>query len=474
MTAQEARIVVGDLAALRLRNRLNATLANQLVQQLGVVDDLIGAAHLRILITQRIEAVRTGHDDLALLRRNAFECIVQRFDVLLRQHLEEELVTRTASRVTVTRLCLRENSELHTSGVQQFGNSASGLLGIVVIDAGTADPEEVFGVVEVVNVFAKDGHLDAIFLGLLDPLRANVVVLAPRVALGLHILEQAGELGGEVRFDKHLETSHIDDVVDVFNIDGALLNAGATVSTAPQDIGVDDAHFAFANELQQRQIMQIAFGFALLDGDGCIARQFSFGAGLITVEDIRRGIISMVTKAVNQQLRAQWLGSIPRRALFLATSTLCTGGEVQHRLPGEVLDLANTNGVLFRISFFEGDDFTAGGHGLGSAESIAAVSVALEENVKECKEAVPCDTPGQAASHDEQPDHTGHQFHQGENGHHDRAGRKNLGQLHRPEVGEQVTTVVLLEGGDLASLHHHHADTFKQDDAFNEDGGLLV
>ena len=142
VASQEARIVVGDRAAgLWGGDRLQATLADQLVQQLSVVNNLVVAAHIWVLITQGVEAVCTGHDDLALLRRNALKCLVQHLNVLLREHLEQELVTCTASGVTGTALALAENSELHASGVQQVSHCTGGLGCVVVVDASTANPE---------------------------------------------------------------------------------------------------------------------------------------------------------------------------------------------------------------------------------------------------------------------------------------------------------------------------------------------
>src|SRR3712207_7624102 len=48
---------------------------------------------------------------------------------------------------------------------------------------------------------------------------------APRVGVALEVLEQAAELGGERRLDEHLVAPHVDDVVDVLDVDRALLDA---------------------------------------------------------------------------------------------------------------------------------------------------------------------------------------------------------------------------------------------------------
>src|SRR5260221_5270251 len=57
------------------------------------MDDLVVAAELRVLVRERIEAVRAARDDLA------GPGLVQRLDVLLRQHREDELVPHPPRRV---------------------------------------------------------------------------------------------------------------------------------------------------------------------------------------------------------------------------------------------------------------------------------------------------------------------------------------------------------------------------------------
>ena len=237
-------------AGVRRVHRLQVALLDQLVQQLGVVDDLVVTAHLRVFVAQGVEAVSTGNNDLALLRRHALEGVVQGLDVLLSQHLEEELVTGTTGGVTRAAFVLAQDGELHTSGVQQFRYRAGRLGGVVVVDTGATDPEQVLGVVEVLDVLAEDRHLDAVGLRLLDPVGALVVVLAPRVALGLHVLEQATQLGRELGLGQHLVAAHVDDVVDVLDIHRALLDTGATVGAGPQDVRVDNAHLALGDQLQ--------------------------------------------------------------------------------------------------------------------------------------------------------------------------------------------------------------------------------
>ncbi|GAA2806581.1 hypothetical protein GCM10010470_47310 [Saccharopolyspora taberi] len=70
--AQVAGVVIGDVLGDR-SDRDEPLLADQLVQQLGVVHDLEVPAQLRVLIRQAVEAVRTRGDDLALARLPALE-----------------------------------------------------------------------------------------------------------------------------------------------------------------------------------------------------------------------------------------------------------------------------------------------------------------------------------------------------------------------------------------------------------------
>ena len=78
VAAEEARIVVGNGLAVfrRARHRLEQALADQAVEQLGVVEDVEVPVKVRVLIADGVKAVRAGGDDLALAFRNAFESVV--------------------------------------------------------------------------------------------------------------------------------------------------------------------------------------------------------------------------------------------------------------------------------------------------------------------------------------------------------------------------------------------------------------
>ena len=107
----------------------------------------------------------------------------------------------------------------------------------VLVGAGAADPEQPLDLVERLDVLADDLDLERQVLG---PVHAGRGRHVPGVALVLHPLEELVELGREVRLDEHLVAAHVDDVVDVLDVDRALLDAGAAGHARPQHVGVDD------------------------------------------------------------------------------------------------------------------------------------------------------------------------------------------------------------------------------------------
>ncbi len=473
VATQEAWIVVRNSPArLRSIHRRQAALTDQLVQQLRVVHNRVIAAHLWVLILQGVEAVRTRHNDLALFRWHTLERFIEDLNILLRQHLEQELVTSTTSGVTGTTLTLAKHGELHTSSVQQFSNRTGGLGSVVVVHTGTTNPEQVLGVVEVLDIHTNYWHVDTVGLGLLNPFRTQVVVLAPRVALRFHVLEQTTELSWELGINQHLVTTHVHNVVNVLNIDWALFHTCATVGAGPQDIRIDDAHFSSANQLEEWEI-GVGVESSIIQtstGEHALATLRLGTSGL----EIRSGVNGVIAKRGDQQLRRQRLGGVPRRTLFLAAATFRTGREVHPALPGEVVDPASADLVLFWVSIFHGEDASTGGHWLRSAERVAAIGVALQEDIEERHEAVPCHTPLDVLTYNEQPDHARKQLDQCEDGNQECGLRQEFRDVHREEIRGCVAAVVRLKRGDLGSLHEDHAQTLDQDHCFDEVCGARV
>ena len=106
VAAEVARVVVRDPLLERRLADVEPPVVDQLLEQLGVVDDLVVAAELRVLVEQRVEAVRALGDDL--LHAHA----VEHLDVRHRQHLEQVLVAGAAGRVAGAHLRRPEDGDV--------------------------------------------------------------------------------------------------------------------------------------------------------------------------------------------------------------------------------------------------------------------------------------------------------------------------------------------------------------------------
>ena len=347
VTPQEARVVVGDLGATGGLDRHQLLVPDQAVQQLRVVHDGVVGTQLRVLAADRVEAVRAGDDDLAVDRLDTLEQLVDGLDVLRGQLLEQELVAGAAGRVTGTGLTGAQHQELHAGGGEQLGDGLGGLLGAVLVGAGTADPEQVLEAVEALHILAVDRDVE---VDLVDPVGAVLGVLAPRVALGLQVLEQHAELAGELRLDHDLVAAHVDDVVDVLDVHRALLDAGATVGAGPQHVGIDDAALlGGADQRAQRLLGAGTFdaGEAVLGHTVSVQAVAQLGevdrtlfGHRLALDDVGSLGEQVIAQVHHHELGRQWLTRVPGRALRLAATTLGTGRHIEVGLPGEVLDTA--------------------------------------------------------------------------------------------------------------------------------------
>src|SRR5918996_3586255 len=124
VAGEVAGVVVGDRVAVRAR--LEAAVAHQLGEQLGVVDHLVVAAEVRVLVTERVEAVRAARHDLL------HAGLVQGPDVLLRVGLEQVLVAHAAGRVAGARLARAEDAEVDVRRLQELGGRLGGGAGALV------------------------------------------------------------------------------------------------------------------------------------------------------------------------------------------------------------------------------------------------------------------------------------------------------------------------------------------------------
>ena len=393
--AEVARVVIGDRASgrgvlgpgrlARPRHRHEALLPHQLVEQLGVVDDLVVAADLRVFVLQRVVAVGAGDDDLGRAD------LVEHLDVLHREHLEEHLVAGAASGVTGAGLAVSEHGIRHAGGVEQLGDGARGALGAVLESTRATDPEQVVDRRAVLDIGPDDRDVERQPLG---PVHPHARGQPPRVGVLLEVLVERPELAGEGARDEVLVAAHVDDRVDVLDVDRALLDAGATRGARPQDVLVDDAlqtqrvvcrqrvlHVVTQRSHQRRVGQLLGVGGEVL-------------ALLLGRHEPRRLGVRVVAQRHDEQLRRERLVGVPRRALALAAATLGARREVEQTLPGELLDLADAQrGVLVEVLHRLHVERLAGDHHrLHGTEGGAPVGVPLEVDVDERQEAVPRDT----------------------------------------------------------------------------------
>ncbi len=121
--------------------------------------------------------------------------------------------------------------------MQEFGEGPGDLLGAVLDGAGATHPVQVLHVVRDGLTLVEHPDLERQALG---PLGAGPGRDTPRVAVVLQVTQHHPGLAGERRFDHYLVAAHVDDVVDVLDVDRALLHTRAAVGARPQDVGVDD------------------------------------------------------------------------------------------------------------------------------------------------------------------------------------------------------------------------------------------
>ena len=168
-------------------------------------------------------------------------------------------------------------------------------------------------------------------------------------------LSSAGELGG----DHHLVAAHVDEVVDVLDVDGALVDAGAAGGARPQGVGVDDRALVASGGRRRRSRRSRGAGRsrarrpaggpprpgpsrAAWRGSPRRPRRArgSSPCFFCTASDVGRLRERVVAQVHDHELRAQRLVGVPRRALALAAAALGAGRDVEQALPGEVLDPA--------------------------------------------------------------------------------------------------------------------------------------
>ena len=139
VTSEVTGVVVHDALFERCVAHVEVALFYELLEELAVVDDLVVATELRVLVSERVEAVRALGDDL--LDAHA----VERLDVLHCQKLEDVFVAGAASRVAGAVLGRAEDCVAHASTVHQLRQCLADLLVLVVERTSATNPVEVLG-----------------------------------------------------------------------------------------------------------------------------------------------------------------------------------------------------------------------------------------------------------------------------------------------------------------------------------------
>src|SRR6266542_3618733 len=225
--AEVAGIVVGD----RLRagpgvgGRPELQLAgrDELLDELEGVHDLVAPAELRVLVGDRVEAVRARGDHLA------DTVAAEGLDVLLRLQLPEVLVADPAGRVAVAGLLRAEDRERDAGCSEDPRERLRDTLIAPIERRRAADEVEVLGI----GLLGDRRHV--------QPLRPAPAVggrLAPRIPGPLDVRERSLRLR-RCRGLLHREVAaHVDDLVDVLDRDRALLDAGRARRAGPQLVGL--------------------------------------------------------------------------------------------------------------------------------------------------------------------------------------------------------------------------------------------
>ena len=202
--------------------------ADEPVDELRVVDDLVLAAELGVLVGERIERMRVAGDDA--LHAEA----VQRLDQRLRERLEEHLVAGAANALARGALARRPGSRSGRprpsgSSRRPSPSSARGVEGLR-----RAHVEEPVDVLRLLRAFE---HRHAL---LLRPVAARVGRQPPRVGLALVGVEDGLQLLREGAFHHHLVLAQAVEAAEVLEPDRAGALAVAAGGAGPERLLRDD------------------------------------------------------------------------------------------------------------------------------------------------------------------------------------------------------------------------------------------
>ena len=212
---------------------------------------LVIATKLRILVLDRVEAVRAGSDNGTVLGGHASRTVavaivpaaimisggiesvtIEHLDVLLGHHLPEIFVAYTSRRVARTGLFGSQDGEVDASGQQHFRHGGCYLLVTPIKGAHATNPVENIGI----GIFRHQGDAEVS-----SPLGPFIVAYFPGIRVALDIVEERGHLRREVAFFHDQVAAHIDDLRHMLDGDRAYLHAGSAGGAGPQGVIRNDA-----------------------------------------------------------------------------------------------------------------------------------------------------------------------------------------------------------------------------------------
>ena len=150
--------------------------------------------------------------------------------------------------------------------------------------------------------------------------------------------------------------AHAVDVVDVLDVDRALLDTGPAVGAGPDDLGVDDPHLGHPADQRPGRLGLDQVGQAL--PLALLGQQ---------VRSLGEGVVAQVE---DELLGRQRLAGRPGRALRLAATALGARAQVEHALPRQVLHLPDPEHVRVWVSLLEVQRLAAAAHRLQRAQRV--------------------------------------------------------------------------------------------------------
>ena len=242
----------------------DAALFDQLVDELGVVQHVVVAAELRVLVLDRVEAVRAGRDHLA------HPVGVHHLDVGLGQRLEEVLVAGSPRRVAAAALLFAQDGELDARLLEYLRPATARCAGCAHRTSRGSRPSRALPAAARYVGFGFCCVLDRWSPATLALDRLAVrerVVLQPRLARPLgewarqalgpvcalvggtprgclsvsRLRKSAGQLGREAALLHDQVAAHVGDLRHVLDEDRAGLHAGAAGGARPERLVHDPA-----------------------------------------------------------------------------------------------------------------------------------------------------------------------------------------------------------------------------------------